>query len=117
MSKVWVQLGDNGEAVRIFKNQKEMFFSCPVDREACVERSIATGQIRAAIWARQKGTCIRCPNLFTYAGMHLHEVNHRGRGGNISLENSVGLCHDCHLGARGVHPEKQIRFSGRKDRT
>jgi hypothetical protein len=116
MSKVWVQLGDNGEAVRIFKNQKEMFFSCPVDREACMERSVATGQIRAAIWARQNGICIRCPNLLTSGGMHMHEKAHRGRGGDISLENSEGLCYQCHLGELGVHPEKQLMFTKRRDK-
>lgn len=72
--------------------------------------------IRRAIWERQEGICIRCPSLITWKTAHLHETKHRGRGGKISLENSVLLCFECHLGPRGVHPEKQLRFSSRKDK-
>ena len=116
MSKVWVQLGDNGQAVRIFRTQKEMFFECPVDCDASMERAIAVGQIRAQIWNRQNGVCAKCSTLLTKSGMHMHERKHRGRGGEISLENSEGLCYQCHLGARGAHPEKQLMFGKRTEK-
>jgi 5-methylcytosine-specific restriction endonuclease McrA len=73
-----------------------------------------TKEIRDEIWKRQEGVCIRCPNLISKATMHMHERVHRGRGGKISLENSVGLCYSCHLGSRGVHPEKRLRFGEHK---
>jgi len=73
-------------------------------------------EIRLAIWRRQEGTCLRCANLITTKTMHMHERVHRGRGGKISLENSIGLCYECHLGARGVHPEKQLRFTNRTEK-
>lgn len=76
---------------------------------------MTTEEIRRAIWERQGGTCIRCPSLITWNQMHMHEKVHRGRGGEISLENSEGLCYECHLGELGVHPEKQLRFRKRKD--
>ena len=72
---------------------------------------MTTKEIRDAIWERQNGTCIRCPNIITKKNMHMHERKHRGRGGKISLENSEGLCYPCHLGVRGVHPEKQLMFT------
>lgn len=80
------------------------------------EAEMTTGQIRRAIWERQGGTCVRCPTIITWKSLHMHERVHRGRGGEISLENSEGLCYECHLGVRGVHPEKQLNFRKRKDR-
>lgn len=115
--KVWVQLGENGLACKIFSHQKEMFFECPADAKAIeMERALAVRQIRVQIWDRQDGTCIRCPKILTWAGMHMHEREHRGRGGNYSLENSEGLCFDCHLGADGVHQEKQLKFTKRAEK-
>jgi 5-methylcytosine-specific restriction endonuclease McrA len=74
-------------------------------------REVTTGEIRDAIWKRQDGLCIRCGDIVTKKTAHLHEQKSRGRGGEISLENSIILCFNCHLGARGVHPEKQIKWT------
>ena|ERR1700719_1258099 len=109
--KVWVQLGDDGLAVRIFSNQKEMFFECPEGREAEMERALATRQIRIQVWNRQNGTCVRCPKILTWESGHLHERETRGQGGNISLDNSEMLCYTCHLGFDGVHQNRQLRFT------
>lgn len=74
---------------------------------------MTVGEIRREIYKRQNGTCIRCPTLITWGTLHLHERIKRSKGGKISLENSEGLCYPCHLGARGVHPERQLRFTKR----
>jgi hypothetical protein len=111
--KVWVQLGDDGLAVRIFSHQKEMFFECPAGREAEMERALATRQIRVQIWDRQNGTCIRCPTILTWENGHLHERVFRSQGGNISLDNSEMLCFACHEGEFGAHKNRQLKFTKR----
>lgn len=58
---------------------------------------MSTGEIRRAIFLRQYGQCISCGEDFTEAQMHMHEKVFRGHGGEISLDNSEGLCYDCHL--------------------
>ncbi len=115
--KVWVQLGENGLAAKIFSHQKEMFFECPSDAKAIeMERALAVRQIRVQIWDRQDGTCIRCPKLVTWNGAHLHELESRGRGGNISLENSEILCADCHIGPQGAHSNRLPKFTKRTEK-
>jgi hypothetical protein len=115
--KVWVQLGENGLATRIFSHQKEMFFECPPEAKSMeMDRALAIRQIRVQIWDRQNGACVRCPALLTWESMHMHERKSRGRGGNYGLDNSEGLCFACHLGEFGAHPEKQLRFTKRGEK-
>jgi 5-methylcytosine-specific restriction endonuclease McrA len=68
-------------------------------------------EIRRAIWERQNGTCIACPNLITWNGMHMHEKVPRSKGGEISLGNSEGRCYQCHLGEFGAHKNRLPKFS------
>lgn len=76
-----------------------------------MQKTMTVGEIRRAIFDRQEGLCARCGEIITFKTMHMHEIIHRGQGGEISLENSQGLCYSCHLGPRGKHPEKQLKFS------
>jgi len=108
MSKVWVQLGENGLAARVFKNMKQCIFECAEGKDFQMEKAVAVKQIREQVWDRQEGKCIRCPNILTKLSFHLHEKLSRGKGGNYSLANSEGLCYSCHLGNRGVHPNRQL---------
>lgn len=68
--------------------------------------------IRLAIWTRQGGECLWCGKNLTLDQMHCHEKIHRGKGGVMSLENSIGLCFDCHI--NGAHGDRQVRPSGMK---
>ena len=42
----------------------------------------------------------------------MHEKQHRGKGGEISLENSEGLCAFCHLEVE--HGDRRPQFRGGK---
>ena len=106
MSQVLVELRF-GKPYTIFKTEK----SVPLNVEVILmEKAEAVKYIRDTIWLRQDGDCLRCGEIITRKGMHMHEWVHRGRGGLVSLDNSLGLCYPCHLGKRSVHPEKQLRF-------
>lgn len=117
MTKVFVETDGNSNPIRIFKNNRAALESGVPDLLISIrERRDAVGYIRHQIFVRQRGICYRCPNQFTEAQMHLHEKVHRGRGGEISLDNSVGLCFTCHLKPGGVHPEKQLNFTKRGEK-
>lgn len=115
MRMAWV-LTDNfsGLATRIFRNRRAMqdFFSESNDASVIfMDRGLAVSQIRRQVFQRQEGRCVRCPNLVTYSGAHLHERIFRGEGGEISLDNSEILCADCHIGERGVHGNRRPQFT------
>lgn len=66
------------------------------------------GAIRTAIFNRQDGKCLWCDAELTLKMAHMHEKIHRGRGGVISLANSIILCADCHLNS--AHKDRKPRF-------
>ena len=103
MNLVWAEIDEfTGHAVRIFKNRKIAFET--ISAPKLISKALAVSQIRRQIFNRQEGVCVNCPEMFTYSSMHLHEKIHRGEGGEISLENSEGLCAACHiLGPRSEH--------------
>lgn len=69
-------------------------------------------QIRIAIYKRQDGKCCDCGEQLTLAGMHCHERIFRSKGGQMSLENSIGLCASCHeFGPNARHANRRPRFS------
>lgn len=110
MRLAWVQLDEfSALAVRIFKNRKLAFES--IESPKCIERALAISQIRRQIFARQDGVCLSCPEILTYSSMHMHEEIHRGQGGEISLDNSVGLCYNCHINI--AHGNRRPQFSRR----
>lgn len=117
--KVWVEIDEDRKPLRVFKNHKAMVLAMPYVEcgfTTQMERREAVGAIREAIYVRQNGTCLNCPTILTRGSFHMHEREHRGQGGEISLENGIGLCYDCHLGDSGQHPEKRLMFSKRKDK-
>lgn len=119
MTKVFVETDGDRNPIRIFKNNRAAIASGVPDLLLSIrERKEAVGYIRHQIYLRQAGQCATCPNTFTEAGMHMHEKHHRGRGGEISLANSEGLCYSCHLrpGTSIVHPEKQLNFTKRGEK-
>ena len=105
---VWVELKD-GAPYRILKGMGELVTG---EKFQMMPRRDAVKAIRHEIFLRQMSACIRCGKVFTEDQMHLHERKFRSQGGEISLENSEGLCYECHLGRSGVH--KQPKFTRRK---
>lgn len=93
--KVWVVLGVDGRAIEILKNEKHAAQLQDV-RVGYLHRSVATEQIRRQIYAQQLRACAHCGSPVTWYTMELHERLWRGRGGEISVSNSVGLCNTCH---------------------
>ena len=72
---------------------------------------MTVGEIRHAVYVRQAGHCLWCDKFVTEAQAHMHEKVHRGHGGKISLENSIILCADCHIGPKGAHGNRLPKFS------
>jgi hypothetical protein len=66
----------------------------------------AVGSIRHQIFVRSKGYCELCSVIITEKS-HMHEQQHRGKGGEISLDNSVFICYSCH---RNAHKDRRVRF-------
>ena len=119
MSLVWVEFDEfTGWATRIFKSHKAMvlampYFECGYTKK--MDRALAVSQIRRQIFDRQEGVCVNCPEMLTWGSMHMHEKISRGDGGEISLDNSEGLCAACHvLSPRSAHgKERSPQFTKR----
>ena len=107
---VWVELGNLGQVVRIFKNKQA---ACAFHGHVFqVPYFIAVGEIRHQLWLRCKGVCELCGDVLTEKSGHMHEQKHRGQGGEISLANSVFICPTCH---KAAHHDRNPRW--KKDLT
>lgn len=111
---VWVELRcDDPDGfpyvVRIFKNQKAAYASGL--RTARTVYETAVKDIRAQLWKRCGGFCELCGDLVTEKSGHMHEQKWRGKGGEISLENSVFICAKTH---KLEHNERNPQFTRRK---
>lgn len=103
---VLAEINDRGEAVRIFRTVKASFL-LPVESVAEFTKALAVGQIRRQVFARagctphQAGNCEWCgSSIFWSSGSYnsgeMHEVVPKGRGGEVSIANSVAICRNCH---------------------
>lgn len=91
----WVELDKDGRfPVRIFKSQKAAML-CP-NRIDYWDRALAVKLIRTALFVRSQGFCELCASVVTLKSGHMHERKFRGKGGEISLENSVFICARTH---------------------
>ncbi len=77
-------------------------------------RAEAVAEIRRQVYERDGRTCVRCGRPVTWEQMHLHERKARGRGGEISVENSETSCAACHIGPQGAHGNRRPQFSRNK---
>jgi hypothetical protein len=103
---VWAEKDDQYRAIRIFKSKK-----AALNSGVCVSPilyAVAVYQIRRTIWLRSKGECELCAAPITESSGHMHEQQHRGKGGEISLANSVFICPICH---RRAHADRNPHFS------
>jgi 5-methylcytosine-specific restriction endonuclease McrA len=102
-----VERNTQGQAIRIFKNRQ----AARSIEYLTMEYVKAVGEIRHQIFMRSCGNCELCGTMVTEKGGHMHEQKHRGKGGEISLENSVFICPTCH---RRAHADRNTRFSSSK---
>jgi 5-methylcytosine-specific restriction endonuclease McrA len=115
----WCEVHD-GKVTRIFKNRKRACQS-HVDEEfiRLVVYAVAVEQVRDEVFRHSEGHCQKCGNRITHVTMHMDEriargeFDGRGWSGEISLDNSWALCHDCHLGPGGEHWNRRPRFDER----
>ena len=105
---VLVEKNAQGLAIRIFRGSHASFI--PGMIVDTMDYRQAVKEIRHQVFLRAKGECEFCAMLLTETGGHLHEQQHRGKGGEISLANSVFICYACHLGPRGAHQDRRLRF-------
>lgn len=67
----------------------------------------AVEAIRHQLFVRSQGKCEKCGGHVDEENGHMHEQKWRGRGGEISLENSLFICPECHQFA---HKERNPRW-------
>jgi 5-methylcytosine-specific restriction endonuclease McrA len=70
----------------------------------------AVKAVRHQLFLRSKGECEQCSSPITERAAHMHERKHRGKGGEISFENSILICAACH---RFDHRDRNPRFQRR----
>lgn len=107
--RVRVELGDHSLPIRIFRKDKK-WLQCPADRLHTMSKADAVALIRLQVFERTggvmfegetvvRGKCEECFRPITWDSMEQHEKIFKGRGGEVSLLNCLGLCHDCHTGS------------------
>lgn len=109
---VLVEINDHGDPIRIFDNSKAARLH-PVENVREWDRTNAVHLIREAIFRRSKGDCEWCGRFVTRDSGEMHEVHARGKRdingnyGEISISNSVFICHNCHTGPNGAHGDRK----------
>ena len=112
--QVMVELNDtNHKAIRIIKGDYTRYCYHSMDYTKAVK------EIREQVYERTKDRqgnhcCEYCGDIIT-EHFHLHERTPRGKGGEISIFNCVGLCAECHIGKAGEHQNRRVRFGERQE--
>jgi len=106
-------LGD--ACVRIFANVKAaVLHPQPL---ITMENAAAVESIRRQVFLKFNMTCCHCgagPLPWDGPGKgEMHEREWRGRGGEISLSNSVLLCYDCHHNTDAGHGNRKPQWSAK----
>ena len=113
--QVWCELSAEGRVIRIFRNRRkaaEAALAFPVD---LVDRAEAVKDIRRQVFERDGYSCTHCGKAINWDTGHLHERLWRGRGGEMSLDNSTTLCYSCHLNDPVAgHGKRQPQFTRSK---
>ena len=111
---VWVELSDatlTADVVRIFRNWKDVLASNTARRVVNLHRDVAVAEIRHQLWLRCGGACELCGDILTEGSGQMHEMKHRGKGGEISMENSVFICAKTH---KREHADREPKFTRRR---
>lgn len=101
---VRVEIGSNGLPCRIFRDKS--WKTC--NSVQIMDRGKAVGAIRTQVWDRSETPdgwheCERCGRLIGWDTFEMNEKRPKGAGGGktggeVSLQNSEALCHQCHQG-------------------
>ena len=83
-------------------------FTCP--------KKDAVSEIRKQIWQRCAGNCEWCRKRIIQDGplkqkMHMHEKILKGSGGEVSLDNSCGICENCHANSPEAHGDRKPQWT------
>lgn len=110
MKQTFVELAfGETRVIRIFRNRKDAMLAFGQSRMVVpMAREDAVGAIRYQLWLRSKGDCELCGSPVTETSGHMHERQHRGKGGEVSLDNSVFICFKCH---RLAHVDRNPRWT------
>jgi hypothetical protein len=118
----YVELKD-GQPIRIFRTVKSaMAYSAKIvthpelkNRQVVpMARMDAVRAIRNKIFEMQGHRCLWCGEWLAKDTAQMHEQQPRGEGGEISLENSIVLCYDCHQGRKdSAHGNRRLHFGGK----
>lgn len=118
---VWVKIsGVTKLPVRIFNFVRDAVADSGYDLGLVIEyeRALAVEQIRRAVFVRDDWSCTHCGESVTWDGTrkgHMHERQWRGKGGEISLENSTTLCSQCHEhNSVAGHGKRKVQWSSRQ---
>jgi 5-methylcytosine-specific restriction endonuclease McrA len=103
---VMVEKNSVGLAIRIFRSSYSAFV--PGMIVDTMHYTQAVGEIRHQLFWRSNGYCELCSDVITESSAHMHEQKHRGKGGEISLANSVFICPTCH---KHAHGDRNPRFT------
>ena len=111
--RVWVEVDLAGNPIRILKHVR---FGSDLARIREMPKFDAVGAIRKQIWQRCGGRCEWCGKPVTESGplwrrMHMHEKIPKGSGGEVSLDNGVGLCQNCHEHSPEAHGNRKPQWS------
>ena len=110
-STIYAELDLNGLVQRIIYTRKDAIQSPSwPERIRVMDYLLARSQLKQQVINNQNHECAKCGEYINIPSMHLHEVIHRGEGGEESLDNCIGLCAQCHIGRRGEHSDRQTRF-------
>ena len=105
MSKqsVYVEL-DGEQIIRIFRVNHEAYALSVEHPEQVgyVARKVAVEEIRKSVFKRATDDdgithCEDCGKRIDFFTGHMHERLAKGKGGEVSIMNSVALCPRCHL--------------------
>lgn len=109
---VFVDIDMEGDVVRIFRTRSAASRCIDLNNTVVqMDYNLAVGSVRHSLFVRSDGFCELCASPITEQSGHMHEQKHRGKGGEISLENSVFICPTCH---RRAHADRNTRFSSSK---
>lgn len=110
--RVFVEYDATGQICRIFRHRRNAVVSAAWEEKRIHEypRKDAVEFIRKRTFDIAEGHCKYCGKYCSWEVGEMHEELPRGKGGEISIYNSVWSCHDCHTGPSGQHKARQTRF-------
>lgn len=99
---VYVEIDPKTELpVRILRTNKDAL-ALPAELVRQMAKSVAVGYIRKQVIDRARYKqfilCEFCGATINEFVGEMHEVVPKGKGGEVSLDNSRFICHDCHTG-------------------